>query len=537
MKRITIVISSILAFAIGTHAQDFKKVVDIVVEMEASLKNMIATEESQRKAEFSNLKSQVDELRTTFAHSSPVNTSRPGEPQQVNVEMLAQRIEALEKNAGAIHPSQEFIALQGQLSSLTTELKRTIDESKKIPPPTQQPAYSISGQLRHRSEVDGKSFAPGGRPLWYNVLRSRLNVQVKPTQDISVAVQIQDARLLGGGNASSARGTTDAAAKALDFHQAYFAVTNVFTAPVTVKIGRQELAYGNERVVGTAGWTNTGRTFDAGVVSYAGETFTADIFSSKLVGTQTSDASENFRGVYGTFRSFQPHQIDGYVLIDDNTAEVPRGVDAGSPKLRRYTVGNYTRGKVNVFDYELEFAYQMGKTSLTDSTARLSVAAYLLGGVVGYTFDQDSKTRTAIAYTVLSGDDNAQDNEMRTFSTLFGTGHKFYGYMDYFPPVLPNNGLRQLRFTAGMNLNSTVGISVDGHSFRLDRAATYTNGQGGTVQENSLGQELDLTTTLKYSANVSLVVGASAFVPGEVMRRARGSGTSYWTYLMSTVTF
>src|SRR6185437_15250305 len=48
--------------------------------------------------------------------------------------------------------------------------------------------------------------------------------------------------------------------------QAYVTVGNSSEFPLSLKIGRQELAFGEERLVGSFNWNNIGRTFDAAKV-------------------------------------------------------------------------------------------------------------------------------------------------------------------------------------------------------------------------------------------------------------------------------
>jgi hypothetical protein len=60
---------------------------------------------------------------------------------------------------------------------------------------------------------------------------------------------------------------------------------------------------------------------------------------------------------------------------------------------------------------------------------------------------------------------------------------------------------------------------------------------GENVSERSLGYELDITATHKYSSSVSLNGGIGVFVPEGAMRCAKDCATSYWAYLMTTVSF
>ncbi len=49
----------------------------------------------------------------------------------------------------------------------------------------------------------------------------------------------------------------------IDLHQAYFTLGNPSEFPLTMKVGRQELSYGDERLIGAFDWNNIGRSFDA----------------------------------------------------------------------------------------------------------------------------------------------------------------------------------------------------------------------------------------------------------------------------------
>jgi hypothetical protein len=123
------------------------------------------------------------------------------------------------------------------------------------PPAGLLDAFTVTGQVRHRSELDRRS---GIEPPSLHLLRTRLNLSFRPSEDVTGFVQVQDARLFGGGDPAAGRGTLDGRAPALDLHQAYFAVTHLLGAPLRLKVGRQELAYGNQRLIGSVGWSNVG---------------------------------------------------------------------------------------------------------------------------------------------------------------------------------------------------------------------------------------------------------------------------------------
>jgi len=70
MVRKLFLIAIVLGLAHTAVAQDFRKVIDIVGEMEVTLKQMISREEQQRKGEIASLRQEVAELRTVMAQPS-----------------------------------------------------------------------------------------------------------------------------------------------------------------------------------------------------------------------------------------------------------------------------------------------------------------------------------------------------------------------------------------------------------------------------------------------------------------------------------
>ena len=69
----------------------------------------------------------------------------------------------------------------------------------------------------------------------------------------------------------------------VDLHQAYVTVGNHKEFPSPLKVGRRELSYGDERLVGAFAWNNIGRVFDAVKLRWQNSWFAADAFTSKLV--------------------------------------------------------------------------------------------------------------------------------------------------------------------------------------------------------------------------------------------------------------
>lgn len=146
-----------------TQAQDFKKVVDIIVGMEAALKKELAQEQNQRKTDIESLKAEVQALRALLAggQAPPAAGS--------SMAPLAARMDSLEQRLALIQPAQDMSAIQEKLLSLVTEFKGSLDQYKTAQQATQkssvaaQPPVQMSGVFfglfsYTHSGIEGKDF-------------------------------------------------------------------------------------------------------------------------------------------------------------------------------------------------------------------------------------------------------------------------------------------------------------------------------------------------------------------------------------------
>jgi hypothetical protein len=130
MKKFKILLMLVLGFTTiylnTSTAQDFKKNVEIVDEMETSLKQMIATEEQQRQSEISLIKNDIEKINQQIQNVTADNLSSS------EVKTLNSRIESLETEISG-NNSAESYELTNQLIQLIAELKKVIDTNKNAP--------------------------------------------------------------------------------------------------------------------------------------------------------------------------------------------------------------------------------------------------------------------------------------------------------------------------------------------------------------------------------------------------------------------
>lgn len=380
---------------------------------------------------------------------------------------------------------------------------------------------SISGQLRLRSELDDKGLTQDESTLAH-LLRTRLRVTARPMQGVALVAEIQDSRHFGSGDPDAARGTTDASADALDMRQAFVQIDTLLHLPVDLRVGRQEMLFNNERLIGSSNWNNTGRSFDAARGTLKAGDLIIDLFGSRLAAPSPSPtASQNLYGLWGTYRPSRMLRTELYGLLDNNTTEITRGADSGQSLLSRYTAGLYVKGSVDLIDVEIEGIGQTGRIGTSDSAPRRDVRAFLASTIIGVTLIEESNTRLQGLITLLSGDGSSGDTVNETFNTLFGTNHKFYGVMDFFPILSGNLGLVDMSGGIATTPIKGLRIALDGHRFGPQRG-------GG---DGSFGTEIDLQIWWSGVSRFELSGGASTFLPGELARPRVGDAARFWVFI------
>lgn len=385
---------------------------------------------------------------------------------------------------------------------------------------------SISGQLRIRSEVDDRGITFDETVLAH-LLRTRLKATARPVPQWTIVVEIQDARFLGSGDPALARGTTDVSADGLDMKQAFAQVERPLDLPATLRLGRQEFSFANERLIGAFGWSNTGRSFDGGRGTVnIGDSFTLDLFASRLSAPNAGPtSSQNLYGLWGAWKNGDVG-VDLYAMRDDNTRPIVAGSDSGKSLLMRNTIGVNLGANVGPIKALFEVAGQNGDAGIGDSVPRKRLKAFLVSGTIIIAADERSGTKITLLATLLSGDGSAGDTLNETFNTLFATNHKFYGSMDYFPALSGDAGLVDLGGGISTMLFANMWASLDGHLFSAQRRSS-----------DPFGTEVDATVTWKGKRGLELSGGASLFMPGELLRARLGDDARFWGYLSGQWTF
>ena len=374
-----------------------------------------------------------------------------------------------------------------------------------------------SGQLRFRTEGFDRTFQ-GQKTQWDHFQRTRIGLAMPVADRVHAFVQIQDARVWG------VERTTTADLHYLDIHQAYADLNaDAAQGEFRARLGRQELVYGDERIVGALGWSNIGRSFDAVQGRWSQGRYTGDVVAARLAdGSEIGGQNDDLFLTYHRFtNSAGDRGIEAYAMYRASPGT------AFETLLGERHFG--THGRIRV---EEEFAYQFGRRGGADLQAFLFTGQLYVKATSQWTVGG--------ACDILSGDD-PDDPELQAFDTgrIFHTGHKFYGLMDVAEGLAGRAGLIDpyaMLLGPGARGGKT---RLDAHFFQVANS-DVPQGAGPVpvgVGEGALGTEVDLTSTLPLRAQTALEAGLALFVPGARLEAAGQSENSYWGYLQALVNF
>jgi hypothetical protein len=378
-----------------------------------------------------------------------------------------------------------------------------------------QTDLDISAQIRPRFQMSNKDFFSDIPSENFTELRTRLGLKFSASKNISGFVQVQDSRVYGS------EPSTLTSIDNIDLHQAYFEVKDIFSLPFNLKLGRMELSYGPQRLIGAVGWHNVGRSFDGGILQLVTEKADIDFFAAQTdENRQIGDTNDfNLIGAYANLKLAENYKIQPFII-----GELETGTD-----FSRYTVGLYVNGNIGNLSHEIEGAYQLGSID-----ENIDISAFMFAFNLNYKFDLPSQPALGAGIDYLSGDDGKDARKSKVFNTLYATNHKYYGYMDYFvniPVHTGGKGLMDVHAKAEIFPITKLKAAVAFHIFNSNSEFPLLNGD----TSKNFGTEIDVTLIYNYDEALKFEGGFSIFSPGDIFKQTRGRDTSNWTYIMAIV--
>lgn len=393
----------------------------------------------------------------------------------------------------------------------------------------------VRGEFRERMEgFDGAGFVEDRTDLYY-LSRVRLNATITPSRLLSFQVQGQDARV-----ARKTVGAVGAPFKApIDLRMAFADVGDA-KSRIAARVGRQELVFGEQRLVGHVSWLNAARTFDAAKVTFRAPAFSVDAFGASVVRIMDGafDRSGNgnrFAGAYATAPKLIPlGSVEPYLFWrrDENL----RTETAAFGDLAQTTVGVRLAGRLPArLDYGVEMAMQRGSLG-TDE-----VKAWAGHWQLRETLPGAAAVRLTGEYNYASGDKNPADGVRGTFDQLYPTGHDKYGLADQ----IGWKNISHLR--GGLEFTPVKGLPVttNYHSWWLaeTRDGVYTAGSAPLARVTSgassrhVGQEIDVQVARALTPQLQLAAGYAHIFTGSFLKQATPGASYSHPYVMATYVF
>ncbi len=87
----------------------------------------------------------------------------------------------------------------------------------------------------------------------------------------------------------------------LNLRQAYVELGDTAKGPIGFRVGRQELAFGEERLIGPSGWLNTPRYFEAARLTLRHGRYHVDAFASSVIVVQVAKLQQSPAAEYSAW--------------------------------------------------------------------------------------------------------------------------------------------------------------------------------------------------------------------------------------------
>jgi hypothetical protein len=291
-------------------------------------------------------------------------------------------------------------------------------------------------------------------------------------------------------------------------------------AGATLRLGRQMLSLGTERLIGTRYGPNVPLAFDGAraVISLPGAT--VDLLAVRPVqpGSDSFDdrrsRSRRLDGIYASVPALGLSSgLDLYWLGYRNDAARFGGVTGME---RRDSFGARLFGATAGWHWNVEGVVQRGRF------AGQRIAAWTLGSEVGRRFVTAPLAPDAVLrVNVVSGDRRPDNGRLGTFNALFPKG-KYFGELS---PIGPTN-IVSVNPRVGLALSGTMSASIAGMAYWR-----YSIGDGvydipgnlirapGSATARFVGKEAEATLAWQATPELELSTSLSAFAPGGFIRQ------------------
>lgn len=305
---------------------------------------------------------------------------------------------------------------------------------------------------------------------------------------------------------------------------------------LTLRGGRQEINYGDGRLLSPRESPNVRQSFDGVRLSARVGTLRVDGLALRAVNIYPGSfdnrtlAGQDVWGIYATLPTEKVQArvpaggpgsgIDVYALEYDRRGAV---FSQGTAGEHRATVGIRLFGQTGNFDYDWEAAGQNGRFGGE------GVRAYLAATDTGYTFRRLPLTpRLGLRADIASGGKDPHGHTLQTFNALYGRGD-FYGEVNLFDSA----NLRDLRPSVDLYAGRTI-ITLDSFFLWRDSVQDGLYSPGMTLAFPASGSRSRYVGTLRaaqvlwqINRHFALTLNYTHLSAGRYLHEAGGQDVNY----------
>jgi len=378
----------------------------------------------------------------------------------------------------------------------------------------QNEELKINIQLRPRAEYRNGLFTPileGQKPASFVAQRSRVGITYSKNETLKIGLSTQVVTTWGNDP------QVQITANEMSLYEAWAQL--YFSPAWSIKVGRQVFSYDDERILGALDWNNAARKHDAVLLGFAKTKFTANLAlaynqnAEKVTSTFYDNLlSQPYKAMEFLWMNFKfTDALSASALIMN--LDMQNRIDSSVSHLQ--TMGGnlfYKKEKLNVAG---TYYYQMGNTPVK-IVPSVKTSAWMAAVKVNYNINK--KFAIGIGSDYLSGSNmNSASQKITYFNPLYGTHHKFYGFMDYFFVSSPhkNVGLWDSYLNLDLNASQKLNWQLALHHFEATgKVIDYS----GNRASSTLGNEADLTFGYNVMKNVKLTGGYSQMFADNSMK-------------------